>query len=109
MHLWSLTTYIEFDCQDIRNSNILYNFANLLSDFGKQKDSLIYYNKALEITKTIPNIYFNKANALLDLKHYIEAIENYDKTILLKNNHRNAIFNKAIALSESTKISKVCP
>jgi tetratricopeptide (TPR) repeat protein len=85
------------------NGMIVYNYANLLADLGRNRKALEKYNEAIEIDPSIPSIYYNKANCLLDLKLYLEAIETYDVVLDLKPDYIEARFNKAIVLTQLKK------
>ncbi|MGC9015030.1 MAG: tetratricopeptide repeat protein [Thermoproteota archaeon] len=69
-----------------------------LSENGKHKEAISYYNLALKIAPYIPEGWNNKGNALNHLGRFKEALECLDNALKLNPNYESAYVNKGISL-----------
>ena len=86
-----------------KNGVMVYNYANLLADLGRNQKALEKFDEAISLDPNIPSIHYNKANCLLDMRLYDLAILSYNEALQLKPDYIEVIFNKAVVFTALKK------
>ena len=82
------------------NNHFLYNlFGAILVGQKKLDESIIYFEKSIEISPNYADAYNNLAGVLADQKKYNKAIEYFQKAIKINPNLAEAYYNLGNALS----------
>jgi len=76
--------------------------ASLISN-GKYEESIVYYDKILEINPEDQRALLNNGSVLIELDRYQEAIKYYDRILEINPNNVKALASKGIALSHLQK------
>ena len=72
--------------------------GNVLFNLGRDEESLVCYDKALEIDPNNVNAWNNKGDALFDLGRYEESLVCYDKALEIDPNNVDVWGSKGDAL-----------
>jgi tetratricopeptide (TPR) repeat protein len=86
--------------QEVETAQDLVNKGFSLYRFGKYKEALSCYDKALELNPKNANAWINKGLYLYDFDRYEEAIKCYDKAIKIDPNLALAWAGKGASLYE---------
>ena len=82
------------------NNHFLYNlFGAILAGQKKLDESIVYFEKSIEISPNYADAYNNLAGVLADQKKYNKAIEYFQKAIKINPNLAEAYYNLGNALS----------
>ncbi len=95
--------YKQILLQNPNNSDALHLLGVIAHQTGKNNESVILINRAIQLKPQSASYYSNKGLALSALKKYEEAITAYDKAILLNKDYADAFYNKGIALHKFQK------
>ncbi|HJD59014.1 MAG TPA: tetratricopeptide repeat protein [Rickettsia endosymbiont of Ceroptres masudai] len=71
-----------------------------LYNFGEYEESIIEYEKAIELHPNYAALYKNKGDSLYNLGRLEEAIKAYDNVIELEHDYEEAINNRAIVIQQ---------
>lgn len=85
---------------------VLSNYASSLSVVGQIQESLVVFNKALEINPHSSEHWYNLANTMYDLGRYEDAVFYYKQSIKLSPKHQYANNNYGLTLSALNRFSE---
>jgi protein O-mannosyl-transferase len=95
---WENSTILFGHALQVTKNNYIahHNLATALSDEGKNKVAIYYYNEAIRLKPDYDETYYNRGNAYSKLGEYQLAIEDFNKAISLKKDHVNAYNNRGV-------------
>ena len=91
------------------------NFTKSFNDFvhkgdelfvkRKYNDSIIFYDKAIDLDPSCAKVFYNKAMSLLIRRDVHSALQCFDQALMLNKNNSNYFFGKGLALQ---KLGRFC-
>ena len=89
-----------------------YSYSNFyeglcLYELGRLKESLEYFEEAINSYEGCTGAYYYKGLCLKDINKYKEAIKYFNKTIELNPNYDDAYYNKCICLEKLGKSNNI--
>src|SRR5919197_943960 len=94
-----LLLYALTDQQTNQTTSALNNKGLALEKLGKNKEAIIYFDKALAVEPNYATALNSKGVALTNLGNYSEAISYYDKALAIEPDDALALNNKGVALA----------